>query len=128
MPPSRRLRKHPQDRLFEPVQLVDLDAVAARLAAEPHDAIAGHRQIAVFRHGPVTVLLFLFQPEGLLKEHHADGVVTLHSLTGRLAVTVEDEVMKLAPGQLLALAPGLRHTVRALEASRMLLTVHKTGA
>jgi quercetin dioxygenase-like cupin family protein len=128
MSPSRRLRQHPQDRLFASVQIVDLTSVAIQLTAEPHDSIAGHRQIAVFRHGPVTVLLFSFQAEGLLKEHQTDGVVTIQSLAGRLAVLAEDKVMELGPGQLLALAPRVRHTVRALEASRMLLTVHKTGS
>jgi quercetin dioxygenase-like cupin family protein len=128
MSPSRRLRPHPQDRLAATVQVVDLTAAAMQLAAEPHDSVAGHRQIAVVRSGPVTVLLFVFQPDGLLKEHQAEGVVTIHGLAGRLAVTADDRVVELAPGHLLAMAPGVRHTVRALEASRMLVTVHKTGS
>jgi quercetin dioxygenase-like cupin family protein len=128
MPTSPRLRQHPQDRLSASAQVVDLATAATQLAAEPHDAIAGHRQIAVFRHGPVTALLFVFEPEGLLKEHQTDGVVTIHSLAGRLVVTAEDNEMELAAGQLLALAPGVPHTVRALVASCMLLTVHKTGS
>ena len=108
--------------------MVDLATTATQLAAEPHDSIGGHRQIAVFRHGPVTVLLFSFQPDGLLKEHQTDGVVTILSLAGRLAITAQDKVIELAPGQLLALAPGVAHSVRALDASRMLLTVHQTGS
>jgi quercetin dioxygenase-like cupin family protein len=126
MPSSERLRQHPQDRLAAPAQLVDLAAAAIQLEAEPHDAIAGHRQIAVFRHGPVTALLFVFQPEGLLKEHQAPGVVTVHCLAGRLVVTADDSDVELAAGQLLALAPGLKHSVRARVASRMLVTVYKT--
>jgi len=60
-----RLRPHPQDRFRDPAQLFDLKQAAARLRAEPHAAVEGHRQIALFRHGQVTVVLYLFEPEVL---------------------------------------------------------------
>jgi quercetin dioxygenase-like cupin family protein len=125
MTPSDRLRQHPEDRLASPVQQVDLAAVAARLRAEPHAAVAGHRQIAVVRHGPVTVILFSFEANGLLKEHRAEGEVTIHVLGGRLEVVVDDEGRELGPGQLLALAPGVPHSIRGITPSEMLLTVHR---
>lgn len=124
MPPTDRLRIHPEDRLASPVQAMDLAAAARALRGEPHAPIAGHRQIAVFRRGPVTVLLFVFEPEGFLKEHRTSGVVTIQVLGGRLQVSADEETHELGPGGLLALAPGIPHTVRALAASEMLLTVH----
>ncbi len=125
MSPSERLREHPEARLASPVQLVDLPANADRLRAEPHPPVAGHRQIAVFRHGPVTLLHFVFEADGLLKEHRAEGVVTIHALAGRLLVQVQNKSNELGAGQLLALAPGVPHTVQALTPSEMLLTIHK---
>jgi quercetin dioxygenase-like cupin family protein len=120
-----RLRPHPEDRLAAPVQVVDLAAVAAGLRAERHASVAGHRQIAVMRHGPVTIILLVFDEGGLLKEHRAEGVVTIHVLSGRLQVVVDEEVREMASGELMALAPGLAHSVRALAPSELLLTVHR---
>jgi quercetin dioxygenase-like cupin family protein len=120
-----RLRDHPKERLALPAQVIDLVAAAARLRAESHGPIAGHRQIAVARQGPVTVILFAFEPDGLLKEHRADGEVLIQVLRGRLQVTADHEDRTIGPGTIVALAPGLPHSVRALEATDMLLTVHR---
>lgn len=124
MSPTDRLRVHPEDRLASPVQAMDLAATAQKLRSEAHAAVEGHRQIAVFRHGPVTVLLFVFDQEGFLKEHRTEGVVNIQVLSGRLQVVADEEVRELGAGGLLALAPGIPHTVRALAPSEMLLTVH----
>ena len=120
-----RLRTHPEERLAAPVQLVDLAATAASLRREPHAPVAGHRQIAVYRHGPVTLVTFVFEPNGVLKEHRTDGVVTIHSLSGHLRVIAEEEAYDLTPGRLIALAPDIPHTVLAVTAAEMLLTVCK---
>lgn len=123
-----RLRPHPEDRLAAPVQVVDLAAAAAELRAEKHAPVSGHRQIAVVRHGPVTVIQFVFTQGGLLKEHRADGVVTIQVLSGRLKVVVEDEAREVGRDELMALAPGVPHSVTALEQTDMLLTVHRVAA
>lgn len=128
MSSTDRLRTHPEDRLASAVQVVSLATTAAQLRAEAHASVAGHRQIAVFRHGPVTMLQFVFEANGLLKEHQADGVVTIHALSGRLLVIAEEEPHALGPGELVALAPGVLHSVRAIEPSEMLLTVHRLPA
>lgn len=120
-----RLRPHPENRLSSLVQVVDLAAAAAGLRAEPHAPVSGHRQIAVVRHGPVTIIQFVFEEGGLLKEHRAEGVVTIHVLSGRLQVVVEEEAQVVGQGELLALAPGVPHSVLALSPSDMLLTVHR---
>ena len=125
MSSTERLREHPEARLASPVQLVDLAETADRLRAEPHPSVAGHRQIAVFRHGPVTLVHFVFDPDGLLKEHRAEGVVIIQALAGRLLVQAQNKSHELEAGKLLALAPGVPHTVRALAPSEMVLTIHK---
>jgi quercetin dioxygenase-like cupin family protein len=125
MATADRLRPHPQDRFSAPAQVLDLPRTAQELRSEPHPAVDGHRQIALFRRGPVTLVQFVFEPGGLLPEHSAEGVVTIHTLAGRLVVVADDEAHTLGPGQVLALAPGVPHTVRAEIASEMLLTVHR---
>jgi quercetin dioxygenase-like cupin family protein len=123
-----RLRQHPEDRLASPVQVVDLAAAAAGLKAEAHASVSGHRQIAVVRHGPVTIIQFVFDEGGLLKEHRAEGVVTIHVLSGRLQVVVDEESRAVGAGELMALAPGVPHSLLALAPSEMLLTVHRLPA
>lgn len=118
-----RLRTHPRDRLAAPVQHIALHEAAARLRAEPHAPVGGHRQVTLVKRGPFTLILFLFEPDGLLKEHRTEGEVSIHVLTGRLEVTVASEVYRLGAGELVSLAPGQTHAVRGLEASEMLLTV-----
>jgi quercetin dioxygenase-like cupin family protein len=118
-----RLRTHPKDRLAAPVQTLDLAGAAAQLRAEPHAAVAGHRQVALVRRGPLAVILFAFEPDGALKEHVTDGDVLIQVLRGRLAVDAAGETITLGAGGIVALAPGERHAVRALEASEMLLTI-----
>jgi quercetin dioxygenase-like cupin family protein len=127
MPTSDRLRPHPEDRLHSTVQLIDLPQTAAALRQESHPAIAGHRQIAVFRQGPVSLLSFVFDPNGLLKEHKTDGVVTILVLSGHLQVLADGQQHDLTAGRLLALAPNVSHTVLALTGSEMLLTVHRSS-
>ena len=122
-----RLRPHPEDRLTAPVQVVDLAAAAAKLRAEPHAPVSGHRQIALMRHGPVTVILIVFDAGGLLREHQAEGVLTIHVLSGRLQLVVDEEAREMAAGDLMALAAGVPHSVLALAPSELLLTVHRVA-
>lgn len=121
-----RLRPHPESRLAGTTQVVDLEGAVRMLRAEAHPAVAGHRQITVFRNGPVTLVVFVFATAGYLNEHKANGVVTIQVLAGQLAVDVADQTHELGAGQLVALGPGVPHTVRALSPSEMLLTVHRS--
>ena len=125
MEPPDRLRPHPSDRWSHDATVIDLGSAVAGLQAEDHHAIAGHRQVALGRQGPVTLLLFVFETGGALKEHHAEGVVTIHALTGHLEVDLGDQRSELRKGQLLILPPRLRHAVRALEPSELLVSIHK---
>lgn len=127
MTDQERLRPPPKDRLAAPVQRVDLADAAARLRGEAHLPVAGHRQIALARHGPVSLILFVFEKDGFLKEHQANGEVIIQVLAGRLSVSVATEELTLGVGQVVTLAPGLVHSVRALEESDMLLTLSRSA-
>jgi quercetin dioxygenase-like cupin family protein len=105
------------------VQRVHFAEAAARLRAEPHAGVEGHRQVVLVRHGPLSLILFVFEADGILKEHQAAGEVLIEVLAGRVAVTLAHEVVQLGAGELISLAPGQVHSVRAVEASEMLLTV-----
>ncbi|HEX5635038.1 MAG TPA: AraC family ligand binding domain-containing protein [Gemmatimonadales bacterium] len=120
-----RLRPAPQDRFAESAQLLDLVAATARLRAEAHPAIDGHRQVALGRHGDVTLVLFAFDGGGFHELHTVPGVVTLHTLRGHMKVRTEGDGEHDVPaGRLLTLAPNVPHSVHAVQPGEMLMTVH----
>jgi quercetin dioxygenase-like cupin family protein len=121
--PSDRLRQHPTERFHPPQHQIELDEIASRLLAEPLPANRTHRQETLYRHGPITVALFIFNSGASLPQHVAEGVVTVQVLQGRLSMTAEGQSHDLRAGSLLILAPGVKHDVRAQEPTRMLLTV-----
>ncbi len=119
-----RLRPHPETR-FAPSQVkVDLSTVASRLRSEPQTGEAGHRQQTLYKSDGLTIALFVFERFTALPEHRATGVVNMHVLRGQVKITAENQVHELRSGQMLVLAPGLKHTVAAEQESEMLVTVN----
>jgi quercetin dioxygenase-like cupin family protein len=122
-----RMRKHPTERFDPAQQLIDLRAAAADLAAEATTAVPRHRQKTLIRYGHTTVALFHFTAGSSMPEHLAKGTITIHVLEGRMTVRAGDQTYDLPAGQILVLAPGVKHDLHAPEESRMLLTVHLEG-
>jgi len=119
-----RMRKHPDQRFDPAQQRIDLNAAATDLAAEAAASPGRHRQKTLIRYGHTTVALFHFTAGSSMPEHLAKGTVTLHVLEGRMTVRAGDQTHDLPPGQILVLAPGVKHDLHANEESRLLLTVH----
>ena len=101
-----RLRQHPEPRFAGPQHLFDLEAMAKKLQQELNAGEAGHRQETLYKHGPISVSLFLFGHLTRLAPHRAKGVVTIHALKGHLQVTAEDQTHDLHAGNLLVLGAG----------------------
>ncbi len=121
---QERLRPHPDERFAATQHRIDVNAAFARLVAEPKAAGHGHRQETLYRHGRMTLAAFLFEQDARLEDHVVDGVVVIQTMEGLFTVQAEGQAHTLGPGQLLVLAPGVRHTLVAAEPSKMLLTVN----
>ena len=126
-PGHDRLRQHPEARFAPPRVQIDLNAAVARLRSEPRAGEGGHRQETLYNAGGLTIALFVFQRFTGLPEHRAAGTVNMHVLRGRVKITAEGEVHELGSGQMLIVAPGLKHSVAAQEESEMLVTVRLTN-
>ncbi len=122
-----RLREAPSERFAGKEHFFDLSARSADLARECHDGQHGHRQITLHHQGPVAVVLFAFEADGELKDHSANGLVTIQALGGALEVRTAQKNYSLTAGTMVMLDPKVVHSVRASEASQMLLTVHLIG-
>lgn len=123
--PDDRVRQAPRQRFAGGEHLFDLAAESRRLQEESRGARHGHRQITLFRGGDVSIILFHFEADGWLTDHAADGYVTVQLLSGELHMTTGTEAHAMQPGSLLVLAPNIRHDVRALAPSQMLLTISR---
>ena len=121
--PQHRVRSRPQERFAPAEEEVDLNTAAEWLWNEPSAGRHGHRQMALFRHGPMTLALYCFEAGSSLPDHVVDGPVAIQVLKGRLRVHTDTSEHDLAGGQVLRLAPGVKHDVEATERSEMLLTV-----
>jgi quercetin dioxygenase-like cupin family protein len=58
-----------------------------------------------------------------MKEHHADGTISVQVLKGQIRFTVLNKPHDLKPGNLLTLGASIKHEVEALENSAFLLTI-----
>ena len=116
-------REPSSTRFAGPEHLLDLDAALASLRREPHAAKDSHRQITVFHHGPLRLVLFAFEAGGHLREHRVPGVVVMRALKGTLRVRTPLETYELMQGKILVLDPDVPHDVEAREPADMLLSV-----
>ena len=71
----------------------------------------------------LRVLLIAMEAGAKLKEHHADGTVSVHALEGTSCIHEQGQTHHLCAGQILTLAPGIKHDLEALEDSALLLTI-----
>jgi quercetin dioxygenase-like cupin family protein len=71
----------------------------------------------------MRLVLIAMESGAKIKEHHADGTVSIHALEGALRIHVQAQAHDLHAGQILTLAPGIRHDVEAREDSALLLTI-----
>lgn len=123
IPEEDRLRARPQERFGAPENMLDLPAAICKLRAEVTPTRHGHRQMTLDQYGPITLVLFAFEAGGNLHHHKAAGVVTIHALEGELIVRTEEQEYRLSSNILVTLAPNVRHSVEAAQASAMLLTL-----
>jgi quercetin dioxygenase-like cupin family protein len=126
-PRLERTRQAPAERFAGAEHLFDLAAEAARLRAEPRPGKDGHRQIVLFRQEPVSLVLFDLEPGGSLADHEAEGLVTIHVLSGRVEVRTPETRHEVTAGSVLVLRPGIKHDLVAAVAAEVLVTIHLGG-
>ena len=68
--------------------------------------------------------LIALAADASLDEHESPGEATVHVLSGRVRLTTKEHGWEGSPGDLL-IVPNARHSLDALEASVVLLTVAK---
>lgn len=121
--PQQPQRTPPRERFEGDEHLFDVAVERQRLRDEPGGARDGHRQVTLFRGGGVSIVLFDFEAGGQLKDHAANGYVTVLVLSGEIRMATAEEQHQMSSGSLLVLRPGISHDLEASVASSVLLTV-----
>ncbi|MGH9596844.1 MAG: cupin domain-containing protein [Edaphobacter sp.] len=84
---------------------------------------SGHDARTLFKKHDMRIVIVTMEPAARIKEHHADGTISIQALKGHIRVTVHGKQHDLHVGNLFTLAASIRHDVEAVEESAFLLTI-----
>lgn len=71
----------------------------------------------------IRLVLAMLEKGARMKDHHADGSVTIQVLSGSIRLSTEPDDAELRGGQIATLLPSVRHEVEATEPSALLITL-----
>jgi quercetin dioxygenase-like cupin family protein len=77
----------------------------------------------LFKKHDLRVVLISMQDAAHMKEHHADGTLSIQVLKGHIRVSVNGKPHDLPTGTLFTLGRSIRHDVEAKGESAFLLTI-----
>ena len=86
-------------------------------------ARAGRSARTLVKDGPLRVTLVALSRGGELREHQADGPITVHVLSGQIRFRAGDDEWTLEGGDLLSLGAGVPHAVESASGGEFLVTV-----
>ena len=83
----------------------------------------GHFAKTLFKKSDFRMVLISMESGSMLKEHHADGTISVHALQGTVRFTTQGNTYELRANNVLTLAASIKHQVEALEDAVFLLTI-----
>jgi quercetin dioxygenase-like cupin family protein len=84
---------------------------------------SGHNARTLFKKHDFRIVLITMDAAARMKEHHADGTISIQGLKGHIRVTVHGKSHDVHVGNLFTLAASIRHDVEAIDDSAFLLTI-----
>jgi len=87
----------------------------------------GRSSKTLAKYPDFRIVLVLMKVNTQMKEHHADGRISIHALQGKVRLHLPDRKVELSAGELMVLDQGIRHDVEALEESAFLITISWPG-
>ena len=83
----------------------------------------GHFARTLFKKPDFRMVLISMDKGSILKEHHADGTISVQVLKGSIRFTAQGDDHGLQVNGVLTLGPSIKHKVEAVEESVFLLTI-----
>jgi quercetin dioxygenase-like cupin family protein len=116
-------KARPDRPVTVPLLHVQLADQVGRLKQESTWRTSGRNAITLTK-GPTLSLVLLLLGKGItMSEHQVAGPLTLHVLSGSVALRVAGHTEEVGAGELIALESAIGHEVEALEESACLLTL-----
>lgn len=84
---------------------------------------SGHYAKTLFKKSDFRTVLITMEPASKMKEHHADGTISVQVLKGHIRFTTQGKTHELPIGSLITLGASIKHEVEAVEDSAFLLTI-----
>lgn len=84
---------------------------------------AGHYAKTLFKKDDFRTVLIAMEPHSRMKEHHADGTLSIQVLDGEIRFTAQGKNHDLPKGSLMTLGASIPHEIEALKDSAFLLTI-----
>ena len=110
--------------LAQPQLQVDLAAEIEHLHREDSwQRDTGRSSKTLVKQPDFRVVLVAMKEGTEIKEHRADGRISIHTIAGHLRLRLPDQVVEVPAGHLLALDRCIGHDVEALADSVFLLTI-----
>lgn len=121
--PHRRPHSPPMANAF---MEFDLGAEVHRLQAETTWS-TGQNARTLVKYDDLRIVLTALKAKERIPEHHTDGRISIHVLSGHVQVKASGRTFSLRSGGLLALDRGIPHDVEALEDSAFVITIAWPG-
>ncbi len=107
---SKALNKLPQ--LAEPLLQFDLVSELQQLRREESwQRETGRSSKTLAKYSDFRIVLVLMKANTQMKEHRAEGRISIHHLLGEICIHLPDQKVSLTAGQLLVLDCGMVHDV-----------------
>lgn len=84
---------------------------------------AGHYAKTLFKKSDFRTVLMAMEPHSRMKEHHADGTISIQVIKGAIRFTAQGKSHDIRGGDLITLGASIPHEIEALEDSAFLLTI-----
>jgi len=110
--------------LAQPLLQFDLAAEIEHLQREDSwQRCTGRSSRTLVKQPDFRIVLVAMKAATELKDHRADGRISIHTIVGHLRLKLPDQIIEVPAGHLLALDRGITHDVEAVEESVFLLTI-----
>lgn len=102
---------------------MDLSQFILKIKQESTWAESDRNSMTIFKSENMRIVLMGLHQNAELKPHHANGIVTVQVLEGRINFSTEQKTVSLEKGQMIVLHENIEHSVKALTESFFLLTI-----
>ena len=111
------------DRVLDAPQVTfDLQETVIQLTQEKAWSENDRNAMTVFKTPEMTVVVTILKPEASIEENDIKGLLTIQVFYGRIEITLEGWKEVLHKGQMIAIHARVKHSIRTLEESALILT------